>query len=118
MLPSSPRITNLAQSALWVFYIFGAFLVYTALKLARDVEHDADVENAVVRFARSRVNMTDRWDGLRLYVKEGPDRLMTPMFLVILALGATDLISPSIQFPPSTGSPASRIWWWLPTCSR
>ncbi|MGH3532696.1 MAG: TerC family protein, partial [Mycobacterium sp.] len=41
---------------------------------------------------RRHVNTTDTWDSLKLYVKEGSTRLMTPMFLVILALGATDLI--------------------------
>jgi tellurite resistance protein TerC len=76
----------------WVFYLFGAFLVYTAIRLTRGAEHDADVENAAVRFARSRLNATDRWDGLKLYIKEGSARLMTPMSLVILALGAADLI--------------------------
>jgi tellurite resistance protein TerC len=76
----------------WVFYLFGAFLVYTAIRLTRGAEHDADVENAAVRFARSRLNATDRWDGLKLYIKEGSERLMTPMSLVILALGAADLI--------------------------
>ena len=76
----------------WVFYVFGAFLVYTAWTLARDTEHDDDGDNAVVRFARTYLNTTDRWAGLKLYVKRGSKRLMTPMFLVILALGTTDLI--------------------------
>jgi tellurite resistance protein TerC len=76
----------------WVFYLFGAFLVYSATRLARGADHDANLENAVVRFARSHLNATDRWHGLKLYIKEGPQRLMTPMFLVILVLGAADLV--------------------------
>ncbi|MEZ0357169.1 TerC family protein [Mycobacterium sp. SA01] len=76
----------------WIFYIFGAFLVYTAIRLARDTEHDDDAENTVVRLARKYVPSTDKWDGLKLYVKEGGKRLMTPMFLVIVALGTTDLL--------------------------
>jgi TerC family integral membrane protein len=76
----------------WVFYLFGAFLVYTAIRLARGGEHDASVENAAVRFARNHLNATDSWHGLRLYIKEGSRRSMTPMFLVILALGVADLI--------------------------
>jgi tellurite resistance protein TerC len=75
----------------WVFYLFGAFLVYTAINLARDTEHD-DADNVVVRFARSHLSLTDRWEGLRLWIKENGKRLMTPMFLVIVALGTTDLI--------------------------
>jgi tellurite resistance protein TerC len=76
----------------WVFYLFGAFLVYTAINLARDTDHDDDAENVVVRFARSHLKLTDRWEGLRLWVKENGKRLMTPMFLVIVALGTTDLL--------------------------
>jgi tellurite resistance protein TerC len=76
----------------WIFYIFGAFLVYTAINLARDTDHDDDGDNAVVTFARNHLTLTDRWDGLRLWVKEDGKRLMTPMFLVIVALGTTDLI--------------------------
>jgi tellurite resistance protein TerC len=76
----------------WVFYLFGAFLVYTAWTLAKDTDHDDDGDNAVVRFARTYLNTTDKWSGLKLYVKRGSKRLMTPMFLVILALGTTDLL--------------------------
>ena len=76
----------------WIFYIFGAFLVFTAIRLARDTEHDDDADNAVVRFAKTYLNSTEQWHGLKLYVKQGSKRLMTPMFLVILALGTTDLL--------------------------
>ncbi|KRE26763.1 tellurium resistance protein TerC [Mycobacterium sp. Soil538] len=76
----------------WVFYLFGAFLVYTALKLVRDTDHDDDAENGVVRFAQKHLKFTDTWDGLKLWVKENGSRLMTPMFLVIVALGTTDLL--------------------------
>jgi TerC family integral membrane protein len=76
----------------WVFYIFGAFLVYTAITLARDNDHDDDAENAVVKFARNHLTLTDRWAGLKLWVKENGKRAVTPMFLVIVALGTTDLL--------------------------
>ena len=76
----------------WVFYIFGAFLLYTAIGLVRNTDHDDDADNFVVRFARSHMQLTDKWDGLKLYIKENGKRLMTPMFLVIVALGTTDLI--------------------------
>ncbi|MCR4511868.1 TerC family protein [Aeromicrobium sp. 50.2.37] len=76
----------------WVFYLFGAFLIYTAIQLIRDTDHDDDAENAVVRLARRRFNLTDRWDGLKLVVKENGRRALTPMALVIIALGTTDLL--------------------------
>ena len=76
----------------WIFYVFGAFLVYTAIKLARDTDHDDDGENGVVKFARRHLTLTDKWDGLKLWIKQDGKRLMTPMFLVIVALGTTDLL--------------------------
>jgi tellurite resistance protein TerC len=76
----------------FVFYVFGAFLLYTAINLARNTDHDDDADNIVVRFARSHLKFSDKWDGLKLYVKENGKRLMTPMFLVIVSLGTTDLI--------------------------
>ena len=80
------------QKFSWVFYIFGIFLVYTAVHLMRDTDHDDDGDNAVVRFARRHLSLTDTWDGLKLWIKQDAKRLMTPMFFVILALGTTDLI--------------------------
>ncbi len=76
----------------WIFYLFGAFLVYTAIKLVRNTDHSDDADNAVVRFAKTYLNTTDEWHGLKLYVKQNNKRLMTPMFLVIVALGTTDLL--------------------------
>ncbi len=76
----------------WVFYLFGAFLVYTAIKLVRDTDHDDDADNSVVKFAQRHLKFTDQWDGLRLWIKDNGTRLMTPMFLVIVALGTTDLL--------------------------
>src|SRR5260370_20552304 len=46
----------------WVFYIFGAFLVYTAITLARDTEHDDDADNFVVNVARNHVIPADKGD--------------------------------------------------------
>lgn len=76
----------------WIFYVFGAFLVYTAIRLVRDTDHSDDGDNAVVRFAKTYLNTTDEWRGMKLYVKADGKRLMTPMFLVIVALGTTDLL--------------------------
>ncbi|MGV0790440.1 TerC family protein [Mycolicibacterium sp. XJ1819] len=80
------------QQFSWVFYIFGAFLLYTAISLVRDSDQDDDADNFVIRFARNHLSFTDTWDGLKLWVKENGKRLMTPMFMVIVALGTTDLI--------------------------
>jgi tellurite resistance protein TerC len=76
----------------WVFYLFGAFLLYTGYKLMSDTDHDDDGENAVVRFARRRFKISDQWHGLKLVVRENGARAITPMLLVIIALGTTDLL--------------------------
>lgn len=80
----------------WVFYIFGAFLIYAGIHLGRGpaaADHrDGDADKGLVGFVRAHLNTTGRWDGLKLYVKQGSRRLITPMFLVILALGTTDVV--------------------------
>jgi tellurite resistance protein TerC len=80
------------QQVSWVFYLLGAFLIYTAFRLGVSSGHDSDADNVVVRFARVHLNTTDTWDGLKLYINDGTKRVMTPVFLVTLALGTTDLV--------------------------
>jgi tellurite resistance protein TerC len=78
----------------WVFYIFGAFLIYTAINLARHGENDDDdvKENLMMRLAKSRLPATDTYNGVKLTIVENGKRLVTPMLLVIVALGTTDLM--------------------------
>ncbi len=78
----------------WVFYLFGAFLIYTAVKLATEGETDDDEfkENRVLRWAERRLPATTEFDGARLTTQLDGKRLITPMFIVILALGTTDLL--------------------------
>jgi tellurite resistance protein TerC len=80
----------------WVFFIFGAFLLYTAVRLVIDYRnHDDDEEapdNVLLRFVRRRFPSTDDFDGPRLTVKRDGSRLITPMLIVIVALGSTDLL--------------------------
>ena len=82
----------------WVFYIFGAFLIYTAIKLAmenlgHDDEEDEYEENALLRFVERHFPVTQSWDGgTKLRVVESGKRVLTPMAIVIIALGTTDLL--------------------------
>ena len=78
----------------WVFYIFGAFLVYTAVKLATGGESDDDEyhENRLILWIEKRFPATKEWNSTRLTVIENGKRLITPMLVVILALGTTDLL--------------------------
>jgi tellurite resistance protein TerC len=78
----------------WVFYIFGAFLIYTAVKLAREGESDDDEyhENKLILWIERRFPATKEFHGAHLTIVENGKRLITPMFVVILALGTTDLL--------------------------
>ena len=78
----------------WVFYLFGAFLVYTAVKLAKQAGSDDDGyhEPKAVAWASRRLPMTEAYHGAKLWVLEGGRRLATPMLLVMVALGMTDLL--------------------------
>ncbi len=77
----------------WVFYLFGAFLVYTAVQLFRD--HGAAEEyheNAVVRRARRVLPISERYDGAKLTTRVAGRRLLTPLVIVLLAIGSTDVL--------------------------
>jgi tellurite resistance protein TerC len=79
----------------WIFFLFGGFLIYTAVKLFIDYrQHESDdvPDNAAMRFIRRRFKATENFRGTKLFVIENGKRLMTPMFVVIVALGSTDLL--------------------------
>jgi tellurite resistance protein TerC len=80
----------------WIFFVFGAFLIYTAVKLFIDYTLHDDAEempdNAALRFAKRRFNAVDDFRGTRLVVTENGRKLITPMLFVIIALGSTDLL--------------------------
>jgi len=78
----------------WIFYIFGAFLVYSAVKLAREGESDDDEfeENRILKWVETRFPATNQWHGTKLFITANGKRIITPMLIVILALGTTDLL--------------------------
>lgn len=86
----------LISAATWVFFIFGAFLLYTAAGLVKDYfEKDTEdevAENVLMRFVKRRFPATDDFRGTRMVVVEDGRRLITPMLMVIVALGTTDLL--------------------------
>ncbi|MBK6887700.1 MAG: TerC family protein [Tetrasphaera sp.] len=78
----------------WVFYLFGAFLIYTAVKLASEGESDDEEyeENRFMRAIERRFPSTPDFQGTKLFIRDNGRRLATPMLFVILALGTTDLL--------------------------
>ncbi|HEX5494841.1 MAG TPA: TerC family protein [Mycobacteriales bacterium] len=77
-----------------VFYLFGAFLVYTGWRLAfGSSDRDTDYrDNLLLRAVRRVVPVTDRFHGARVSVRIDGRRHLTPMLVVMLAIGSTDLL--------------------------
>lgn len=78
----------------WVFYIFGAFLIYTAINLARQGDSDEDdfSENLLIRWSRRALPISRDYDEAKLTTYEQGRRVFTPMLVVMIAIGTTDLI--------------------------
>lgn len=80
----------------WVFYLFGIFLILTAVKLARESGHqrEAEVEreNRLVALVRRFVPTTETYDGDRFITRIDGKRAVTPLMLALVAIGFTDLL--------------------------
>jgi tellurite resistance protein TerC len=77
----------------FMFVVFGVLLVATAVQLFRHRDQDPSIEdNALVALARRRLPLTDRYDGGRLVTRQDGRRVLTPLFLVLLAIGSTDIL--------------------------
>ena len=83
----------LIENFSWVFYLFGAFLIYTAVQQVRTGPHDeVERESRMLTWARRRFAITDTFDGARMRVEVDGRRMFTPVLLVLVALGTTDLV--------------------------
>ncbi|MBN9214430.1 MAG: tellurium resistance protein TerC [Microbacterium sp. SCN 70-200] len=79
----------------WVFYIFGAFLIWTAWRQAfPGGGHDDDVkqESFIVRTLRRMVDISDHYDGAKVRTVVNGKKIFTPMIIVFAAIGMTDLL--------------------------
>jgi tellurite resistance protein TerC len=82
----------LINSFAWVFYIFGLILLITAGNLLRPDAHDEEREGLVVRLARKFLPATEHYDGDKLFTMVDGKRALTPMLLVMVAIGGTDIL--------------------------
>ncbi|MFC7931223.1 TerC/Alx family metal homeostasis membrane protein [Streptomyces cinereoruber] len=80
----------------WVFYIFGAFLIYTAWKLIQeartDEEEDEFEENRLLKSIEKKFGVADRYHGTKLFIQVNGKRVLTPLMVVMLAIGTTDIL--------------------------
>lgn len=82
----------LIENFSWIFYLFGIFLLYTAIRQAVGHDEETEEDTFIVKMMRKRVNVTDEYHGLKLTVRHDGAKFYTPMLLVLLAIGTTDLI--------------------------
>ncbi|SMH35251.1 tellurite resistance protein TerC [Rathayibacter oskolensis] len=84
---------QLIESFSWIFYLFGAFLVYTAYNQAFGKEDESEgTDNLLIRLLRRRVKISDEFDGSKIRTTIDGTRYFTPMLIVFLAIGSTDLL--------------------------
>jgi tellurite resistance protein TerC len=78
----------------WIIAVFGAVLVYTAVKILRndDSENAAPSDNAIVRWVRTHVPMTSQIEGPHFFVRHGGRLLATPLLLALVAAETADLV--------------------------
>jgi len=77
----------------FVFYIFGAFLLYTAANQAfTNHDDEAETENKLIAFLRRRIAITETYDGGKLRTVIDGKKVFTPILIVFIALGTTDLV--------------------------
>ena len=77
----------------FMFLIFGLVLIVTAVQLYRHRNVDPDVhDNVLVRVARRALTVTKEYDGGRMFTRSAGRRAVTPLFIVLLAIGSTDLL--------------------------
>ncbi len=83
---------ELVERYKWIMWFFGAFLVYTGIKLAfGDDDHDPG-DNALVRLFKKFVPMTNQLAGDKFFIRENGKLLATPLFLVLLVVESTDVL--------------------------
>jgi tellurite resistance protein TerC len=77
----------------WIFYLFGAFLLYTAVQqLLSGRKETEETESRAIRFLRRRIPIAQHYDGAALTTHRNGRRTLTPIIVVFLAIGTTDLL--------------------------
>lgn len=77
----------------FMFLLFGILLIYTAVQLFRHRDEDPDIEdNGVVKAARRLLPVTEEYVGGKLVTRVDGRRMVTPLFIVLIAIGSIDLL--------------------------
>jgi len=86
--------TALIHNFEWIIYIFGAFLIFTAIRLAKagGGEEIHPEKNPVLKFAQRRFPSTENFEGHKLFTVENGKRLATPLFITLVFIEVTDVL--------------------------
>lgn len=77
----------------WILYVFGAFLIFTAFRIARHSDHEIHPEdNPVLKLFRRVVPSTTEYDGQKLFTRRTGRLLATPLFAVLVLIESTDVV--------------------------
>ncbi len=77
----------------WVLYLFGAFLVFTGVKMLMAAEAEPDLgKNAALVWVKRHIRMTPDYRGEKFWVRENGVRVFTPLFLVLVMIELSDLV--------------------------
>jgi tellurite resistance protein TerC len=88
----------------FTFVIFGAILIWTGIQLAKHRNEDPEPkDNVVVRVVRKRYRVSDHYDGTKLFTRIDGARAVTPLLLVMVAIGSTDLLFALDSIPATFG---------------
>jgi len=88
----------------FTFVIFGAILIWTGVGLFSHWDEDPEPgDNAVVKRIRKRIAIVDEFHGTKLFIRQNGKRVATPMFLVMIAIGSTDLLFALDSIPATFG---------------
>lgn len=84
---------NVIEAFHWIIYVFGAFLIFTGIKMLISVGQEPDMENnRIVKFMRSRFRVTERFEGDRFFLRRNGLLYMTPLFIVLVLVELTDVV--------------------------
>ncbi len=85
--------TALLTTFHWMMYIFGAFLVYTGVKLGLSKSDSVNpADSWIMRFATKRLRFTPELHGTKFFIKQNGIRLATPLFMVLVVIEFTDVV--------------------------
>src|SRR5918992_3459734 len=85
--------TALIHQFEWIIYVFGAFLIFTAYRVAKGSAEEMHPEhNPILKWVRKRTPTTHNFDGQKLFTMENGKRVATPLFIVLIFVEVTDIL--------------------------